>query len=368
MRALARAAARDALAARTRRVCAGARLLAPLAHAMIDVSDGLVQDLGHVCARQRRRRRGRAPTACPWRRRAAARSAPRRRRFAATAGEDYELLLAVPPRRRAASRGSRRGSAAALTRIGDRRRGGVAGVRLLDARGRPLRARAARASTTSAGPCLRPADARLTLGRHGPRAPRRAARALVQRGACPVDEALERLRALPFEDLGFARVDHHRELRNGFPRGDLRPGQDARADRRDRRAAGRAAGGNVLVTRSTRTGGATLRRAPSPGFDVPPAARASRCARDRPVEPLADGTGARRRRRARPTCRWPRRPRSRPSSSATRSSACTTSASPASTACSPSASDSGQRGGADRRRGHGGRAAERGRRAGRSRR
>ena len=29
--------------------------------------------------------------------------------------------------------------------------------------------------------------------------------------------ALERLRTLPFEDLGFARVDHHRQLRQSFP-------------------------------------------------------------------------------------------------------------------------------------------------------
>ncbi len=31
------------------------------------------------------------------------------------------------------------------------------------------------------------------------------------------EEAVERLRALPFEDLGFAKVDHHRALRRGFP-------------------------------------------------------------------------------------------------------------------------------------------------------
>jgi NCAIR mutase (PurE)-related protein len=31
------------------------------------------------------------------------------------------------------------------------------------------------------------------------------------------DEALERLKHLPYEDLGFARVDHHREMRKGFP-------------------------------------------------------------------------------------------------------------------------------------------------------
>ncbi|MBK8013023.1 MAG: nickel pincer cofactor biosynthesis protein LarB [Deltaproteobacteria bacterium] len=30
-------------------------------------------------------------------------------------------------------------------------------------------------------------------------------------------DAMERLRALPFEDLGFARLDHHRELRTGVP-------------------------------------------------------------------------------------------------------------------------------------------------------
>jgi NCAIR mutase (PurE)-related protein len=31
------------------------------------------------------------------------------------------------------------------------------------------------------------------------------------------EDALQRLRALPFEDLGFANVDHHRSLRQGFP-------------------------------------------------------------------------------------------------------------------------------------------------------
>ena len=39
----------------------------------------------------------------------------------------------------------------------------------------------------------------------------------VRAGKLSVGEALERLRHLPFEDLGFARVDHHRALRQGFP-------------------------------------------------------------------------------------------------------------------------------------------------------
>ena len=39
----------------------------------------------------------------------------------------------------------------------------------------------------------------------------------VRRGDCVVDEALARLTALPFEDIGCALVDHHRQLRNGHP-------------------------------------------------------------------------------------------------------------------------------------------------------
>ena len=39
----------------------------------------------------------------------------------------------------------------------------------------------------------------------------------VRDGAVGVDAALDRLRHLPFEDLGFAKVDHHRALRQGMP-------------------------------------------------------------------------------------------------------------------------------------------------------
>jgi NCAIR mutase (PurE)-related protein len=39
----------------------------------------------------------------------------------------------------------------------------------------------------------------------------------VRAGRLPVAAALERLRTLPFEDLGFARVDHHRQFRQSFP-------------------------------------------------------------------------------------------------------------------------------------------------------
>jgi len=39
----------------------------------------------------------------------------------------------------------------------------------------------------------------------------------VKSGKSSVDTAMEMLRDLPFEDVGFAKIDHHRELRTGYP-------------------------------------------------------------------------------------------------------------------------------------------------------
>jgi NCAIR mutase (PurE)-related protein len=39
----------------------------------------------------------------------------------------------------------------------------------------------------------------------------------VQSGELGVEDALRQLRSLPFEELGFAKIDHHRLLRRGFP-------------------------------------------------------------------------------------------------------------------------------------------------------
>jgi len=39
----------------------------------------------------------------------------------------------------------------------------------------------------------------------------------VKDGKVAVNDAVEKLRHLPFEDLGFACVDHHRQIRSGFP-------------------------------------------------------------------------------------------------------------------------------------------------------
>jgi NCAIR mutase (PurE)-related protein len=39
----------------------------------------------------------------------------------------------------------------------------------------------------------------------------------VRSGKATLDEAMAELKSLPFEDLGFTRIDHHRSLRKGFP-------------------------------------------------------------------------------------------------------------------------------------------------------
>jgi NCAIR mutase (PurE)-related protein len=82
-------------------------------------------------------------------------------------------------------------------------------------------------------------------------------------GRLSIEQAVERLKHLPFEDLGFAKIDHHRALRQGYAevifargktpeqvvgivRGMLRP-KDARH--------------NILVTRADRKIYAAVRRA-----------------------------------------------------------------------------------------------------------
>jgi NCAIR mutase (PurE)-related protein len=93
----------------------------------------------------------------------------------------------------------------------------------------------------------------------------------VRHGTCPIDDALARLRGMPFEDLGFAKIDHHRALRNGFPEAILGEGKSA-----DQvvAIAGRlaAAGGNVLVTRLAPEA-ATALVAAVPGFEYHPVPR-----------------------------------------------------------------------------------------------
>jgi NCAIR mutase (PurE)-related protein len=47
----------------------------------------------------------------------------------------------------------------------------------------------------------------------------------VKDGTLDVEEAVQRLRHLPFEDIGFAKIDHHRTIRCGFPEVIFCPGK-----------------------------------------------------------------------------------------------------------------------------------------------
>jgi hypothetical protein len=73
----------------------------------------------------------------------------------------------------------------------------------------------------------------------------------VSQGRTAVAEAMDRLRDMPFEDLGFAKLDHHRALRTGMPEVIFASGKTA-AQVATIFARMAAAGGNVLATRATR--------------------------------------------------------------------------------------------------------------------
>jgi len=47
----------------------------------------------------------------------------------------------------------------------------------------------------------------------------------VRSGATQVDDAMLRLRDLPYEDLGYAKLDHHRSVRTGHPEVVFCPGK-----------------------------------------------------------------------------------------------------------------------------------------------
>ena len=83
----------------------------------------------------------------------------------------------------------------------------------------------------------------------------------VQKGRVTAERAVERLKNMPFEDLGFAKIDHHRALRQGYPeviyaRGKT-PQQVAGIVRGMLRA---KSSENILITRADRKTFAAVRR------------------------------------------------------------------------------------------------------------
>jgi NCAIR mutase (PurE)-related protein len=109
----------------------------------------------------------------------------------------------------------------------------------------------------------------------------------VARGETAVDAALEDLRELPFKDLGYAHVDHHRALRVGIPEVVLGTGKsDEHLEGIVREIAG--AGHNALVTRLDPDAAARL-SAKVPGLRYDPTSRIAQLL-VRPVERRGRGT------------------------------------------------------------------------------
>ena len=129
--------ARRAMETPTPRVALGLALRG-VASAAIDLSDGLVGDLGHVLARSRV---GATVDADALPRSALLAAQPRelQHECVLAGGDDYELLFTAPPSRREAVLEAGRRAGVAVTRCG--RIEAEPGLRVVDAAGQPLAAR-----------------------------------------------------------------------------------------------------------------------------------------------------------------------------------------------------------------------------------
>jgi NCAIR mutase (PurE)-related protein len=126
----------------------------------------------------------------------------------------------------------------------------------------------------------------------------------VAAGELSVDAAVERLKHLPYADLGFARVDTHRALRTGFPEVIFCEGKTpAQVATIAARIAG--TGGAVLATRATAEAYEAIRET-CPGARYHEEGRVVVVPGEAALEPrgrvLVLSAGRR-------TCRWRRRPR-----------------------------------------------------------
>ncbi|HEY2923280.1 MAG TPA: nickel pincer cofactor biosynthesis protein LarB, partial [Candidatus Binatia bacterium] len=109
----------------------------------------------------------------------------------------------------------------------------------------------------------------------------------VRRNEVTVERAVARLRHLPFEDLGFAKIDHHRALRQGFPEVILGQGKEAREIAAIARTMRRRES-NVLITRLDPEKITQLRRLHT-GLKFHRAARAGTWVR-KPIKIIGKGT------------------------------------------------------------------------------
>jgi pyridinium-3,5-biscarboxylic acid mononucleotide synthase len=104
----------------------------------------------------------------------------------------------------------------------------------------------------------------------------------VRSGEVAVDAAMERVRHLPFEDLGFAKIDHHRALRHGMPEVVFAKGKTSEQVVAITRSLLEVSP-NVLVTRADPECAAAISRE-LPGSEYFPLSGAVRFWRDRKLE------------------------------------------------------------------------------------
>jgi NCAIR mutase (PurE)-related protein len=107
----------------------------------------------------------------------------------------------------------------------------------------------------------------------------------VHAGSTPIADAVAELKQLPFVDLGFAMVDHHRAIRQGVPEvilGEGKTGEQIVAIARELARRGQ----NVLVTRIDEAKAAMLTRELE-GMQHSPAARTCTLVQS-PIAPLSD--------------------------------------------------------------------------------
>jgi NCAIR mutase (PurE)-related protein len=82
----------------------------------------------------------------------------------------------------------------------------------------------------------------------------------VKLGKTSIDQAIAQLKSLPFEDLGYARIDHHRSLRRGFPEviwGEGKSSNQILSIMKEMKSKGQ----NVLITRLEEKKGRDIQKA-----------------------------------------------------------------------------------------------------------
>jgi thiamine-monophosphate kinase len=127
-------AASERMHAPTPRIALGLALQG-IAHAAIDISDGLIGDLGHILKRSQAGATL-AVDALPARPMLVQQPADLRRRFALAGGDDYELCFTAPADKRDAVLAAAQAANTAVTRVGSI--DATPGLRLLDAHGAAL--------------------------------------------------------------------------------------------------------------------------------------------------------------------------------------------------------------------------------------